>query len=322
MKQSHFDYRAVCISIAVAMLAGCGGSQPPTGMPATAAGSVPSAKRSTLLYVVSLVNSFYVVNYATGKARLIVFAPIGSGAGACSDASGDVFIPAYAGRSESRLHGEILEYRHGGQKPVNVLDEGDVVPTSCTVDPTSGNLAVTNHLLASSSGDVAIFPEAQSPPTTYSDPAFSNFIGSTYDNQGNLYIIGRVESNYSYIEIAELPNGSSTFTNITLNQQINGKCVQWDGSDLAVTNPAFNKKFPAEVYRVSVSGSSGTVVGTVKFQGASRRWDGEVSLIAGKNIVLAFRHDLGIYKYPAGGKRLRTILNLGHAVKVGLALSN
>ena len=34
MKQSHFEHRAVCISAAIAMLTGCGGSQPPIGAPA------------------------------------------------------------------------------------------------------------------------------------------------------------------------------------------------------------------------------------------------------------------------------------------------
>jgi hypothetical protein len=201
---------------------------------------------------------------------------------------------------------------------------------ACSVDPTTGNLAVANDAGTNCNGspNVAIYPDEQGPPTTYSDSGLKCNIAATYDNAGNLFVGG---VNASSFELAELPSGSSKFTNINLNEQIpcrfvNGPCknrLQWDGKYLAITERTADGKSPI-IYRVLVSGSSGTVVGKTTFLG---RWtsktSGAVSWINENGVILGYHPgSLGLWKYPGGGKHARTIVKgLSHYQYMGLALS-
>ncbi len=328
MRTFDFYRYAFGIFAVVAMFAGCGESQPPIGAPGAVYAwnneSPIQKNRAALLYVVNDVDTVYVVNYATGQIRqVLTLAPYASGAGACSDASGHVFIIGDGGNSRTAIVGEIYEYQHGGQNPIAVLNEPNVSPTGCAVDPVSGDLAVTNQA-SSTTGNVAVYPPGQSTPKTYTDPSFSSYVGATYDNLGNLYIIGYDFSRSTSMLMAELPSGGSALTNITLNRQIlNGTCIQWDGTYLAVTKPAYDEKTSALVYRISVSGSSARVVRTVKFPDAKGFLAGEVSLITPRRIIFTLHGaQVGIFRYPAGGKILRKIVGLARFRKVGLALSN
>ena len=318
MKRSILSRYALFSCAAAAMLTGCSGSQSPIGPVDLASRLRQSA---ALLYVVSGAGTVEVVNYATGKVQqIITLMPPAGGTGACSDALGDVFITGNGGQTS--VVGEIYEYQHGGQTPVTVLNEPYMSPSSCAVDPMSGNLAVTNGVFTNN-GNVAVFPQGQNPPTTYTDPAFNSYVAATYDNLGNLYIIGYERYSDSML-MAELPNGGSALENITLNQPIlGGTCIQWDGSYLAVTEPSYNTKTSAQVYRVSVSGSAGRVVQTIKFPDTKGTFAGYVSLIIPRRIILTLRRDLqvGIFRYPAGGNILREIRGLGTYRKGGLALS-
>jgi hypothetical protein len=263
---------------------------------------------------------FYVGDYVTGQLKQrIRFAPSGVGTDACSDAAGDVFITAAHGYTGS-LQGQIFEYQHGEKDPIETLDTGSAAPSRCSVDPTTGDLAAT--IASPSSQYVAVYPPGTSSPVTYSDPSISNYLGIAYDDQGNLFIIGWLAGESSTIELAELARGSSTFLNITLDKQIDGNRLQWDGTYLAVTSPANNKTQSVKVYRISVSGSSGTVVSTVTFFRASGFLSGAASLISLNRIILtSHRGEMNIYKYPAGGHILRQIRSLSGYRKAGLALS-
>ena len=87
--------------------------------------------------------------------------------GECVDESGDVFV-ADGGADTIR------EYAHGGTTPIATLnDPGE--PYGCSVDPTTGNLAVTNG-----SDSVAIYPSAQGTPTLYSDPSIYESVSYTH----------------------------------------------------------------------------------------------------------------------------------------------
>ena len=57
--------------------------------------------------------------------------------GECVDADNDVFI------TDSKLS-EIFEYQHGAKKPVNILTDNGYRPYGCSIDFTTGNLAVAN----------------------------------------------------------------------------------------------------------------------------------------------------------------------------------
>ncbi len=71
----------------------------------------------------------------------------------------------------SLTHGYVYEYSHGGTQSIATLsDPGS--PYGCSVDPTTGNLAVANTTSSGYYGYygyVAIFPDAEGTATTYND---------------------------------------------------------------------------------------------------------------------------------------------------------
>jgi hypothetical protein len=202
--------------------------------------------------------------------------------GECVDAAGDVFI------TDSKT-GEISVFAHGGVVPIRTLTYAHAQPNDCSVDPTSGDLAVTNSLFSRKPHSaVAIFAGAQGAPREYAHAAFqTEYCG--YDNHGNLYLDGSDRRT----EVAELPRGGSTIVNARLDQPIARQgSIQWDGQQLvfAWTNPPV-------AYRVSFSGRNGKIVGSTKLDGTtglSRVWiQGDKILGAGSYVYL--------WQYPAGG---------------------
>jgi hypothetical protein len=300
-----------------ALLAACNGSQPPIGAPgampqssaiarhARRGGSwmLPTAKSGDLLYLMTDTNFAYVLTYPAGKSAGKLTLSADNGTGVCSDSSGDVFVTAY---NYQPTHGYLYEYAHGGTKPIATLDDGSYIPTSCAVDPTTGNLAVTNNAAVSSqTGNVATYVGARGSPTTYTDPGFKNYAATTFDDHGDLFIIG---SGDSLFEFAELPQGGSTLINVTMSQQIYGGHIQWDGTNLAVTLRANSNKHRPIVYRVSVSGSTGTLVGSTTFGRLRGPDSGDVSWIQGNTITMDDHlTKLGFWKYPDGGKPTKTV---------------
>ena len=150
-------------------------------------------------------------------------------AGECSDRAGNVFITSF-------LASEIVEYAHGGTSPIATLSDPGEYPVGCSVDPTTGNLAVTNQLTTSYfAGDLAIYPNASGTPTTYTAPNFYYYFFCTYDNKGNLYVDGLSNgTNSSTGQYAELPAGSSNLESITIDQDIYPLGIQWDGKYVAI----------------------------------------------------------------------------------------
>ncbi len=313
---------------AAAALAGCGalGSAPvPSAMAPSvrAAGTKtrapswmsPQAKKADLLYVSDQNGSVYVFAYP-GGALVGTLTGFLAPSGLCSDARGDVFVtdtPAL----------QIYEFRHGGKKPIASLGDFGYYPNSCSVDPSTGNLAVVNYASSPSfgPGSVSVFPDASGRPTVYSDPNIREYFFGTYDAHGNLFVNG---TNYGSTEsdYAELPQGSGQFTDITLNKTIGYPGgLQWDGSSLAVQDASKDV-----VYRVNVSGSHGTVAGATHF-----RIDHSTLLaqfaIQGRTIVLPYSvrsrrlKKMGLWRYPAGGAPTKTFRAPDAAELFGVTVS-
>lgn len=334
MKSSGLSRYALTTGAAAAMLAGCGGSpaalEPGAVSPASSTSRAESrnssrTEKEDLLYIVSDLNIAYIVDYKSGKLlQTLKLGGIAYGSGACSDSSGNVFITAFS--NTPSYGGYIFEYAHGGTSPISALNDGSSnVPTNCSIDPTTENLAVANnddegggHPAAV---NVSIYPGAQSPPTIYTDASLQHYTATAYDNQGNLFIIGNGPAPSYPFELAELPKGASTFTSISLNQGISGTYIQWDGQHLAITD-AGTSHTGAVVYRVQVSGSNASVVGTTKFNGLSGRRAGSASWIQGSQIILNYHQGkLGVWPYPAGGKVTKLFESTRFYAKAGLTIS-
>jgi hypothetical protein len=255
------------------------------------------ATKQDLLYV-SDVDAVAVYAYPQGKLEGILRGFYIS-QGVCVDKKGHVYIA-------DQGTGRVYEYAHGGKKRIKTLVSGDSV--GCSVDPTTGNLAVTDLQGngARGNGDVAVFKNASGNPTYYRDPVFNEYYFCGYDNKGNLFVDGQpYKGGTGAFLFAELPKGKSRFTDITLNQYMGWPAgVQWDGRYVAVGDQAVTN-----VYEFSISGSQGTLVATTKLDGATyvkQAWIQGHTLIA-PNSVGGPGANVLFYTYPAGGTPIKTI---------------
>lgn len=318
--ESHF---ALSI-IAAALLAACGGSQPPIGAPGAmpqsraivtdakrgASWMLPRAKNENLLYVADYGGGVVVYSYRPGPIKQVGYlaAPL-YGEGECVDREQNVFI------TSSNL--EIYEYAHGAASPKAILTDRYVTPANCSVDPTTGNLAVVGYAFGNKYQGVAIFKHARGKPKLYPESWNSQACG--YDDQGDLFIDGGGAGN---IDFAELPKDATNFVNIQLNQSFNSMGgVQWDGKYIAVGD-----LYNAIIYEFSVSGSTASEVSSTPLSDSGTVWQFFIDRNRGKVIVPSTFQDYGgfvkTYNYPAGGAAHHT-MNLGspYGVTVSLAPS-
>ena len=298
MKSSHLGRHMLGGFAVAVMLAGCG-SQPIAAPGAMAQGHSVAlhVKNGTtsgdLLYITGGgTNQVYVFTYPGGK-HVQTLTGLQNPNGECVDASGNVYI--------TQSSGDTVEYAHGGSNAINTYYAA-YSNYGCAVDPTTGNLAVaTGHA-------ITVWPNGTGSPITYTNPnkyVLERYLG--YDNSGNLFI-GGDNTFYGNLDLAELPNGGSSITHLTLNGQYGGNYlgggqVQWDGADVVVGAPPLEEPWIA---RFQVSGSSATFAGLTKLK-LPRRGFG-MFWLDGSTLVLPFStgrggvKSFGYWSYPKGGK--------------------
>jgi hypothetical protein len=314
---------ALSVSIAAALLACCGplpltvrqaqgngqnGMEPPMGSPGRAEWSTRGEQKA-LLYVSSRgegENGFVGIYSYPGARRVSMLSNLGSPEGLCVDKSGDLYVADIGPPG----HGfRILEYVRGAplRREIQERNEG---PYGCAIDPATGNLAVTNNGGYQGS-NVSVYLRARGTAQQFFDSAMKTMYFCGYDDHGNLYVDG--ETNFSGIEVAELPKGGKNLVNIGLSESIGTLPggVQWDGEYLAVGGNALGTREEV-IYRIAVRGSSGTVIGSVPLtqsvQSDSQFW------IEGSTVIApSFRArrprtaSVGFYPYPAGGSPTKII---------------
>jgi WD40 repeat protein len=298
------------------MLAGCGELQMPVGPPgaveqtgvhAAHRGSwmLPEAKSQDLLYVANSADgasgsgSVSVYNYPQGKlvGNLTGFTDPTS---LCIDKSGDIFVANSGGE-------KVVEYAHGGTTPIETLAD-DGVPNGCAIDPTTGNLAVTNSCdgpigSCFPSGSVLIFKRARGTPRVLRDQYGGQMFYCAYDKAGDLF----VNSNGSPPSFAELPKSSAKFTRIALTlpkkNVYDPGGLQWVGEYLAVGIADGNA-----VYQYSLNGSRARLVHTTWLRsigygnGTNQFWIEGSTVVAEELSTLQYNGYVKFYAYPGGGK--------------------
>jgi hypothetical protein len=279
---------AVSISAAAAVLAGCGAAQTPISAPGILPPQrVRAASNSSgdLLYLGSD-DQVYIVTYPQGK-WVDDFSLPESPASMCSDKHGNVFV--------GMPNESILEYAHGGDSPIATLT-GAGYPFGCSVDPTTGNLAVA---IFGYGNVIAIYPHAQDPPTYYTDPTMDSYFDCGYDNNGNLFVDGEnPQSQEQGLKLTELLAGSSSFSDITLNKALKkthqGGTLQWLGSYLGLTNGG-------AILHIDISGTTGTIVGKTAPKGLKNHW-----VVYGRRLISPYGRqgggpfEVAYWKYPKG----------------------
>jgi hypothetical protein len=284
----------------------------PTRPDRRASWMAPEAKKQRLLYLSDGgADEVLIYSYPAGK-KVGALTQLRDPAGVCSDAAGDVWVVNSASFT-------IVEYAHGATKSEATLsDAGASNPLGCSVDPTTGNLAVTNLGASTGGGDLAIYTGAKGSAKKYqdSDLTYPYFCG--YDDQGNLFVDG-LNSSYGFV-FAELPSGSGKLQTIGLNGTVDFPGgVQWDGSYVAIGDQYYQGKHTSAIDQVSVSGSAGTVEGTTTLTSSCNVLQ---FAIAGSTVVApdVCSSDARYYHYPAGGSSTKTLTGLTYPVAAAVSL--
>jgi hypothetical protein len=257
----------------------------------------PEAKTEDLLYVGGNNDYLSLYSYPRGKLVGVINNPNFSLlSGECVDGKGNVYVTSLA-------NGKVFEYPHGSKKLIQTINmsSGDA-PVDCSVDPTSGDLAITS-LGTGTRGNVSIFKPGHKSPMVYVDRSIYYYFFCSYDAESNLYIDGQAKSPETF-ELAVLPRGSAKFTNISLNQSIGWPgSVLWDGKHLAVGDQT-----APDVYEFNLSGSTGTLENTTPINGI--RYD-NAFWIQGKRILVTngggTYQSIDFFAYPAGGNATKSI---------------
>ena len=305
--------RRVFFSLGIATLTACaGGGVTPGENAISPSQNAQPAKKSDLLYVSdSSKLGVFVYTYPQGKLTQTLTG-FGDPNGLCVDKKGDVFVT-------DQVDEDIVEYAHGGSSPIATLSDAEHKPAGCAVNPKNGDLAVTNITNDTTTGahgpaSLAIFePKSTKFSELYMDTAFSSFRYAGYDPKGDLYING-YNKNGTKVELAELPYGSSTFTNLKLSQTLFGPGgIQWSGKYLAMSDQQ------TTIYQFSISGSDVTEHSSTPLKGSSSVYEFQIQ---GPKVAATSAGSaslVGVWKYPAGGSPITTIT--GFYEPLGLAIS-
>ncbi len=347
MRNPSLRYYVIGIGLAT-LLAGCGGSHVPIGSATIQANPVsdsiagvpelnvvrskqpdhgrswmtPDAKRAKkLLYVSDWgTEDVFVYDYKTGV-LVGTLTNLESPYGQCVDKKGDVWIVSNAG-------GYIVKYARGGTEPLKKLTT-DQQPVGCSVDPTTGNLAVASF------SRIDVFAHDGSAPQVYQSEFCYPFWAPGYDKAGNLYVeallygstkpFGGRSEQYSDPLACELPRGGTSLRPVQFNQfniYFPGS-VMWDGKHLTLTDQDYMAQGETAIHRVTEDASGNlTEVGHTILSDGCNGNEAQVpqpfivgtkntpvnttegNAVAGPNILCGSNGSVpkfDYWKYPAGG---------------------
>ncbi len=237
--------------------------------------------------------------------------------GACSDRKGNVYVVDFH-------TSQITEFIVGTLIVKKTLADGTGYPIGCSVDPTTGNLAVTNNEDYDGSGGVLIYKHAAGTPTQYSGPYKEWPAG--YDLRGNLWVEGEEGEDCTGVCVMELPKGGSSFEPASFDETIYFPgAIQWDGKYLDLGDQQYDGGAQTGIYQTAISGSTLTSVNAVVlsdscYLGSSDtdfvNWASvatkpnglpatKVTQILGGNDFCDERFDM--WHYPAGGSPAATM---------------
>jgi hypothetical protein len=335
---------ALTIGIAAALLAGCatqrlGDTPPPAadaGFEAVApsgaiAGTTPrfvaepkrpdhraswiltDAKRVWRLLYISdwSTNDVFIYDYDKGMLEGQITG-LNDPYGQCVDKKGNVWVVAFGGSSVS-------EFAHGGTQAVETLTTG-YQPKGCSVDPTTGNLAVAGE------ERVDVFVHARGKAHVYQSAVCYPFWAPGYDGAGNLYVEALLYGSakplqgYSDPLACELRHGGTSLRAVHLSGFgiYNPASVTWDGKHLTLSDQDYLDNNETAIDRVSEDASGNlTLIGQTILTDDCDGNDVEVPqpFIVGKTVVggnlrcsyYGSQAKFDYWPYPAGGNPTRSL---------------
>jgi hypothetical protein len=331
MNRSH---AAIALSVAASLLAGCGESQPPIGAPGAIAQSrgvaariaepkmLPEAK-GDLLYVSQASGAVYVFSYPDGRSVGSLIGLAGNPDGVCSDLASHVFVTEFPN--------VIQEYARGRKLPIATL-EAPGEPEECSVDSTSGDLAVGIYTYNSHSTGVAVFHRARGSPKFYADPSFSQMTACSYDNNGDLFAAGvsstTISSKEAELALAELPAGGSKFIDIKLKRifiDTVNQHIEWYGGKLAI-GEGTRYATQYSIYQMAISARRAKLVGETQLDLGADKVSGDTAFFiqSGRIAVTVESGDQSqvlLWPYPKGGGDTSSTKPFGNQYADGVTVS-
>lgn len=187
---------ALSIGAAAALLAGCGGSQPPIAMlnplqKGFQIGEIVQTHSLRPTYKVPGGPLLYVASFDETLTPLRIYKALGddpkpmahinkdidNSSGACIDGDGVLYV------TNDASPGWVSEYALGHTEPLRIITEGIDTPGYCAIDA-SGNLWVTNIGL----DDVTEYLKGSTKPRATITEGLTYPVGIAFDHAGNLYV--------------------------------------------------------------------------------------------------------------------------------------
>jgi hypothetical protein len=222
--------------------------------------------------------------------------------GVCSDGKGSVWV-AMSGFEQ------MWKLAHDGTI-VSILQDTIGTPIGCAVDPTTGNLAVSNvrnNNPPPIGGSLLVYPRAAGVPTEYwclSCLESYGFVG--YDTSGNLFVDGKNASNG--FALAELPAGSNATDqlkalNIEGGTLYGTGMVEWDAAVhyLVIGDQLCDNKHATCVYRAKIVGSTAKITGrTILLDSKGNPICDMIQGTLDGNTIVGSDNDNGFCGHPSG----------------------
>jgi hypothetical protein len=314
MKASSIAIIALSFCVSSALLAGCGGSQMYGNAPAPGSaartGSRVSPAIKQLLYISDYkAATVYFYDYPSLK-EAGTLTGFGAPAGECSDSSGNVWI------TDSKKQ-EIVEYAHGGSSPITTLSDAGFEPYGCAIDPTTGNLAVTNLKSDSGKGNLAIYPGATGPPTLYTDPDIEFYYFCSYDKDGRLTVDGALGG---VAVLADLPAGGSKLETLTIDKSFpGGGGLEWTGTTLIVGERRPKENY-LKIFRFTIEGKKATLKGSGPLNDNKSL---EQFILRGPTLITTDKLSgtVYLYRYPKTGAPFKSITGLSEPFGAALSVT-
>lgn len=216
--------RAAIVWVGAALLAACSPAQDATqttgafGAWRNAGGRswvLPDARSENLLYIADAGSGGVLVySYLPALKFVGVLSEPPTPGGERVDAAQDLFVT-----DVSPLSHVTYEYAHGGESPIGVFADPGGSPSACSIDPTTGDLAVASvRSSGTTHGKLAIYKRARGTAKVYGDAAFRDMMFCGYDAAGDLFVDGIGSG--SAFQMAELPKGGKTLAEVTLDHAL------------------------------------------------------------------------------------------------------
>lgn len=256
------------------------------------------AKSGDLLYVSNPGNNTVTVYGYQSRKLVGTLDGFSSPAGLCADTAGNVWITNEGGS-------DAIEYAHGGTQPIKTLRDGSEEPLACSVDATTGNLAVLN------AGDVAVYRGASGSPKRYKGGGVYGDYALGYGGHGDLLVDGGSYDNPNFIAFAQLPLGTAHLRQVALSKTLQWApptFVQWDGQFWVVGSETLDwfkltgKKGIFEGYSTISPISPIAQLWITAIYGGSRRADQIV-------VTEDDPYKVEFFQYPAGGRPFASIID-------------